>query len=236
MSSTTNKQQSINQILNLLKKHFESPELEKRPVLEELVYGVLREGATRPLADKAYGALQERFFDWNEVRVSAPQEVAEAIADLPEATVKSERIIGILQEVFETTYSFKLDDIDKKGIKNAAKQLGRMEDVNDYAVAWVLQQALNGHALPLDAPSLRTLHRLGLIEGDPGELETLRASLEHQIPKAKGTLFLEGISEVAKEYCWEENPHCSACPLKSECPTGQARPQTETRSTRMKPR
>src|SRR6516164_9041435 len=98
MSSTTNKQQSVNQILNVLKKQFDSPEPEKRPVLEELVYGVLREGATRPLADKAYCALQEHFFDWNEVRVSAPQEVAEAIADLPEATVKSERIIGILQE------------------------------------------------------------------------------------------------------------------------------------------
>jgi endonuclease III len=236
MSSTTNKQQSINQILNLLKKHFNSPELEKRPVLEELLYGVLREGATRPQADKAYRTLQERFFDWNEVRVSAPQEVAEAIADLPDATVKSERLIGILQEVFETTYSFRLDDIDKKGVKNAAKQLGRMEDVNDYAVAWVLQQALNGHALPLDTPSLRALRRLGLIEEEVGDLEVLRGSLEHQIPKAKGTLFLEGISEVAKEYCWEENPHCSACPLKGECPTGQARPQNETRSARMKPR
>ncbi|HEV3146918.1 MAG TPA: hypothetical protein VGZ47_23725 [Gemmataceae bacterium] len=236
MSSTTNKQQSVNQILNLLKKNFDSPDPEKRPVLEELLYGVLREGATRPLADKAYRNLQERFFDWNEVRVSSPQEVAEVIDGLPDANVKSERIIGILQEVFETTYSFKLDDIDKKGLKNAAKQLGRMEDVNDYAVAWVLQQALNGHALPLDAPSLRTLRRLGVIEEDTEDLEVLRGSLEHQIPKAKGSLFLEGISEVAKEYCWEENPHCSACPLKSECPTGQTRPHSETRSTRMKPR
>jgi len=236
MSSTTNKQQSLNQLLNLFKKHFDSPDLERRPVMEELLYGVLREGTTRPLADKAYCNLQERFFDWNEVRVSSPQEVAEAIADLPDAGAKSERIVGILQEVFETTYSFKLDDIDKKGLKNAAKQLGRMEDVSDYTVAWVLQQALGGHALPLDQPSLRTLRRLGVIEDEIDDLEQLRGSLEHHIPKAKGTLFLEGISEVAKEYCWEDNPHCSSCPLRSECPTGQTRPQSESRSTRMKPR
>ena len=47
-----------------------------------MVYAILREDATRPDADRAYGRLQSQFYDWNEVRVSAAHEVEEALAGL----------------------------------------------------------------------------------------------------------------------------------------------------------
>ena len=102
-----------------------------RPVLEEMVYAILREGATRPDADRAFHRLRSQFFDWNEVRVSAAYEVEEALGGLPQPAVKAQRVIDLLQEVFESTYSFDLEALHKKGLKQAAKQIGRYQAARD---------------------------------------------------------------------------------------------------------
>ncbi|HEY8503208.1 MAG TPA: hypothetical protein VIL46_01405 [Gemmataceae bacterium] len=224
MAAITNKQQFLNQVLNLLKKKYDLPaDPEPRTVLEHLVYAICREGATRAQAEPAFRRLRQNFFDWNDVRVSSPREVAESLAGLPNAPARAQRIIGLLQEIFETTFSFDLEELDKKGLKRAATQLGRYKDVDDYALAWVIQQALGGHAIPLDAPAVRVLRRLGVVEEEPESIEALRGSVEHAVPKARGPAFVELISRVAHVVCWEENPNCKACPLRSECPTGQER-------------
>lgn len=221
MPATTNKQRLLTQLFTALKKRYDPAEPEPRPVLEQFIYALCREGATREQADLAYRNLHERFFDWNEVRVSSPREVEEAMGDLPKADARAQRLIGLLQEVFETTFSFDLESLHKKGVKQAAKQLSRYQSATDYAVAWILQQTLGGHAIPLDGPTLRVLRRLGLIEGEAEDPEALRASLEHLIPKARGQLFVELVNALAHDLCLEEEPLCSGCPLAEECPTGQ---------------
>jgi endonuclease III len=225
MPAITNKQQLLSQAYAALKKKFRPPEPaeEKRPVLEELVYAILREGTTAADADRAYAALRKAFIDWNEIRVSTVQEVADALRPLPLAGARAKRVIGLLQKVFEERYAFTLDDLDKKGLKQAAKQLSRYkEDVTDFTVAWVIQRSLGGHAVPLDGPTLRVLRRLGVVEpGEPDSLEALRGSIEHVIPKARGAEFTELMSLHAKELCVDGTPHCPACPLKADCPTGQ---------------
>ncbi|HMC63541.1 MAG TPA: hypothetical protein VKI65_01235 [Gemmataceae bacterium] len=238
MPTTANRQRVLTQLFTTLKKRYQPSEPEPRPVLEQLIYAICREGATREQADRAYRNLQERFFDWNEVRVSSAREIEETLADLPEAEIRAQRLISFLQEVFETTFSFDLEILQKKGVKQAAKQLARFQAANDYAVAWVVQQSLGGQAIPLDAPTLRALRRLGLIDDDTENLEVLRASLEHQIPKAKSALFSELVSALASECCWEDEPDCVSCPLSSDCPTGRdaAAAVAAERSSRPKPR
>ena len=74
------------------------------------------------------------------------------------ARLPRKRIIGLLQEVFEATYTFDLGELSKKGLKDTARKLRfYKEGVNDYAVAWVIQRTLGGHAIPLDEPTLRVL-------------------------------------------------------------------------------
>jgi len=225
MPSTTNKQRVLTHLFTNLKRRYDPPEPEARPVLEQFIYALCREGTTREQADRAFRILRERFFDWNEVRVSSQREIEEALADLPEPELRAQRLISLLQEVFETTFSFDLESLQKKGLKQAAKQLARYQAANDYTVALVIQQSLGGHALPLDSPSLRVLRRLGLIDGDLQDLETLRASLEHIIPKSRGTLLNEVVSALADEFCWADEPNCSSCPLCADCPTAQEAPR-----------
>jgi len=238
MPNTTNKQRILQQIYNL-KNRYGAGEPAGRPVLEHFVYGVLREGATREQADRAFRLLGDHFFDWNEIRVSTSREVEESLGNLPDAEHKAERLITLLQEIFETTFSFDLEPLHKKGLKQSAKQLTRFQAANDYTVAWVVQHALGGHAVPLDEPTLRVLRRLGLLENDQEDPDTLRTGLEHLIPKARSPLFSELISALADEVCWETDPNCSSCPLQSECRTGlEARRATVVtgRGSRHKPR
>jgi endonuclease-3 len=239
MATTTNKQRLVHQVLATHKKGPEAGDMESMPVLEQFIYGLCREGATAEQAERAFRQLRERFFDWNEVRVSSQRELEETFANLPEPEIRAQRLTSFLQEVFETTFSFDLDSLQKKGLKQAAKQLSRFQAANDYVVSWVVQQSLGGHAIPIDSPTLRCTRRLGLLDENQDDLETLRASLEHLVPKARGLVFGEAVSLVANEYCWEDEPNCGSCPLSSECATGQqARLETvgNGRAARLKPR
>jgi endonuclease-3 len=239
MATTTNKQKTLTQLFTALKKRCDVADQEMRPVLEQLLYGICREDAPRDQADTAYSNLREQFFDWNEVRVSSVHEVAEALAELPDPERRAERIIALLQEVFEATFSYDLESMHKKGVKQAVKSLARYQGVSDYTSAWVVQHSLGGHAVPLDTVALRVVQRLGLIERDQVDPETIRTSLEHLVPKAKGPLFGELLSFLGHEFCWAERPNCSACPLAGECPTGlqsAAAEATAGRATRSKPR
>jgi len=223
-TTTVNKQKIVNQLFTALAKHAKGKPGE-RPVLEQFIYAMLRENATRDAGDQAFDSLKDQFFDWNEVRVSSSLEIAEALDGiLSEPEARAQRIIDFLQEIFETTYSFDLDPLlevlQKKGMKQASKQLLRYQAANDYAVAFVMQQSLGGHSIPLDGAALRVLRRMGLVE-DQGALETLRTSIEHQVPKTKGSQFVDLVSALADAHCHECEPACRDCPLRSVCPTGQ---------------
>ena len=223
--ATVNRTAQLNKAHKVLKKHFKpvSPNPD-RPVLEQLLFACCLENGAYEPAEEVFARLGETFFDWNEVRVSSVQEVADALDDLPDAGVKGQRVVSFLQEVFEERYSFDLNDIAKKdGLKRATKQLARYKGgVTDFSVAWMAQRAFGGHAIPLDAPTLRVLYRLGVIdEEQPDDLEAIRGSVEHFIPKAKGIEFTETLIQHALNTCTVKNPECSLCPLKTDCPAGQ---------------
>ena len=77
------------------------------------------------------------------------------------------------------------------------------------------------------------------MDGAQDDDETARASLEHLVPKAKGAQFTEILSCLADKYCWEEEPHCSACPMAGECSHAQeagVEPLVVANGRRPKPR
>jgi len=222
MPAITSKQQTLTRAQAALKKKYPLADADpvERTVLEELIYAACRENATAETADRAYASLRKTFIDWNEVRVSTVQEVADALRPLQQPGTRAKRIVALLQAVFEERYSYDLSDVLKKGLKDTARKLRfYKEGVNDFAVAWVIQRTLAGHAIPIDAATLRVLQRLGVVEpGEPESYEALRGSLEHVIPKSKGPEFTDLMSLHAKDTCVDGTPKCGTCPLKPDCP------------------
>src|SRR5262245_38346522 len=181
MATTTNKQKLLTHLFAAFKKAPESTPADPLPVLEQFIFGLCRQNATREQAETAFRNLRERFFDWNEIRVSSDREVADALEDLPDAEQQAQRIIAFLQEVFEKEFSFDLERLHKKGVKQAHKALTKHQAADDYVCAWVVQRTLEGHAIPVDAPTLRCTRRLGLLDSDIEDVEAQRTSLEHLV-------------------------------------------------------
>jgi endonuclease III len=247
MATTTNKQRTLTHLLTLsgpgsearTKGNNGDGEHASLPVLEQVIFALCRENATKEQARQAFESLKERFFDWNEVRVSTIRELEEALAGLSDAESRAQRLVSFLQEVFEEKFAFELEDLHKKGLKQAAKKLMSYGAANDYVGSWVVQRSLGGHAIPIDQATQRCARRLGLIDGANEDPEAARATLEHLVPKAKGPQFTDAVSQVAETHCWEVDPDCPGCPLRADCPTGQeARGEqlAGVRAARAKPR
>lgn len=224
--ASTSKAQFLNEIHTLLKKRYK-PKPESSPVrlgvLEAVVYGVCHEGTTREQANQALSRFKDDFFDWNEVRVSTVEEVQGALAGLPDAEHRAQRIRRFLRQLFEKTYGFTLDAMSKKPLKESLKALSEYEALgSDYVEATVTQLALGGHAIPVDGPCRRALERLG-VEGPETDTPTLRAHLERAVPKNRGVEFVELVEELAHDTCVEPEPDCPRCELRKICPTGLSR-------------
>lgn len=221
--ATQSKSQFLSDVHALLKRRYK-PKPDKSAgrmsVLEAVVYGICHEDTTREQANQALSRFKDQFFDWNELRVSPIAEVEETLADIPDPHGRAQRIRRFLRQLFEKTYSFSLDTLTKKPLKEALKVLGEFEAFSsDYVTATVIQQALGGHAIPVDASTRRALERLGISEPD---VAALRAVLERAVPKNRGVEFLELMVELAHDTC-DARPDCPHCELRKICPFSLAK-------------
>ncbi len=216
------KAQVLNEVLTLLKKRYKiEPRGERLSTLEAVVFGICHEDTTREQANQALSRFKDDFFDWNEVRVSSVPEIQSVLAGLPDAESRATAIRKFLRQLFNKTYSFTLDGLGKKPLKEATKVLQEYEPLhNDYVLATVIQLSLGGHALPVDASVHRVMDRLGVADSDV-ENASLRSTLERAIPKNRGEEFVDLVEELAHDTCVEGEPDCARCDLRKICPTGQ---------------
>jgi endonuclease-3 len=216
--ATQSKTQLLTNIHTLLKRRYKPrPDRDsaRLSVLKAVVYGICREDTSREAANQALSRFKDEFFDWNEVRVSTVEEIRDSLAGIPEPEERAGRIRRFLRQLFNRTYGFTLDALAKKPLKEALKLLRTYDAfASDYVTATVIQQALGGHAIPIDKATQRVLQRLGFTESNP---TVLRGVLEHAIPKNRGAEFLDLIEDLANDTCVEGDPHCSRCELRKHC-------------------
>jgi endonuclease-3 len=215
--ATQSKTQLLTNIHTLLKRRYKpKPEPSTRlSVLKAVVYGICHEDTTREQANQALSRFEDEFFDWNELRVSSVEEIQESLAGIPEPDARAQRIRRFLRQLFNRTYGFTLDALAKKPLKEALKVLQTYEAFSsDYVTATVIQQALGGHAIPIDKSAQRVLERVGVSES---EIPALRAILERAVPKNRGVEFLDLIEDLANDTCLETNPECPRCELRKVC-------------------
>lgn len=183
----------------VLKKHYKTiVASQDRTLLENLLYAHCLQNATYEKAEEAFSRVKSAFFDWNEVRVTTVSELAEVVRELPNAVDTASNIKGTLQSVFESAYSFDIEELKKQNIGKTVKQLGGYAGVTDFAVAYVTQHSLGGHAIPLDSAALDVMYILGAID----EAERTRGAvpgLERAIPKRKGIEFASLLHQVGAD-------------------------------------
>jgi endonuclease III len=224
LMATPSKTQFLIEVQALLKKRYKiGPSVEKLTILEAVVYGIIHEDSTREQANRALAQFKDGFFDWNEVRVSSLEEIQGVLDGMTDAEGRAFRIRRFLRQLFEKTYGFNLDPLTKKPQKESLKALEEYDAfASDYVLGTVTRLALAGHAMPVDAPTLRALRRLGIAD-ESTDIPTVRGILERAVPKNRGVEFSDLIEELAHDTCVEGEPDCPECELRKICPTGQTR-------------
>ncbi|MCR9120189.1 MAG: hypothetical protein NXI22_24905 [bacterium] len=202
--ATTNRASVIGKSHKVLKKHYEAvkPPTD-RSVFEHLLYACLLENALPDQADQAFAKLEESFLDWNEIRVTSVTEMSEALDSLPDSKEAGRRLKTTMQSVFETRYEFDLESLVKQGLGKSQKELQSYDGVGSFAVAYVTQHALGGHAVPVCRATLNLFQILGVIT-DKEAAKGSVPGLERAIPKSKGVEYASLIHQLAAEL--EQNP------------------------------
>lgn len=196
--ATSNRSSLITKLHRTLKKHYKPVAPEERTVLEQALYACCLQNAKYEDADKVFPQLSSSFFDLNEVRVSSATELSEVCSHLPDPTAAAQRVKRVLQSVFESRYSFELEDLRKENLGKATKQLEAYDGTTPFVVSYVVQTCLAGHSIPLDEAAMEVVYIVGLIdEKDKGRFNV--PGLERAIPKSKGLEFGSLLHQVAAD-------------------------------------
>ena len=196
------------QMHKVLKKHYKPTSTNaNRSVLEHAVFACLAENAHYPVAEEAYAAIVETYYDWNEVRVTTIRELAEVMARLPDPPAAATRLRRVLQHVFENGYVFDLEYLRKQNLGPTVAELQKIDGMTPFSVAYVVQSTLGGHAIPLDSSALEVLRLLDFATDQEVEEATV-SGLERAIPKNKGPEFGSLLHELAVNF--HENPFATA--------------------------
>ncbi len=198
--SGKNRGDRIQLLHKVVSKHFTPVTApDDRTVLEHLVYACCLEDATYDAADEAFHRLRESFFDWNEVRVTTITEICESLHNLPDAAAAAVRIKKNLQSLFETRYSFDIDDMIKMNQGKAVQELEKLGGMTKFVLAYTTQNALGGHSIAVSSSLMDILLATEVVtqlEADKGTAP----GLERTVPKTKGAAFASCLHQFAIAY------------------------------------
>jgi hypothetical protein len=189
----------------VLKKHFKSASPNAgRSVIEHLLFACCLEDAHHDAAEEAFAALVHTFFDWNEVRVTSISELSEVMACLPDPRAAANRVKRVLHAVFEATFKFDLEEQRKKNLGPTVAWFDKLDGTTPFVVSYLVQAALGGHAIPIDAGTMAALRVLDLVT-DKDVTAGVVPGLERAVAKSKGVEFGSILHELGADY--SANPY-----------------------------
>ena len=198
--SAKNRADLINKLYKVAKKEYDfiKPP-SNRTVFENMLYGCCLENSTFEAADEAFAKLQENFCDWNEVRVTTLDELAESGKNLGNPMECATSIKQTLYGVFEKYFTYDLDFLKKENLGKAVTTFEAMKGVTPFVISYVSQNGLGGHSIALDRSTMSLFYVLGIIseaEAQKGRVP----GLERTISKAKGAEFFVLIHQLAVDF------------------------------------
>jgi endonuclease III len=209
-------------VLTVLRKDYGRPSAHvTRPAMEEMLVGILAEGASERKGASALSAISRYFVDWNEARVSSPCEIASAMPELAGAVDKAALVRSVLQRIYDLSNEMTLDFLKEKSPADAAKLIEGIPGFPEAALARATLLVLGHEAFPPTPRVVKVCRRLALLpEGH--EPAALTHMIQNMVPEQNMFEFHWLLSEHAKNTCLPEEPSCGACGFQSDCRTGRS--------------
>lgn len=192
-----NRADKFSKLFRVLRRHYEPiPLPPNRTLLENLLYACCLENSKFDAADEAFARLQQDFFDWNEIRVTTTQELADLMSGLIDPNDAATRLKRTLHAMFETHYSFEIDSLKKENLGKAIQHIRKFNGITPFVVGYVTQTSLGGHSIAVDRALLALMQLLDLVS-DKDITHSQIPGLERAIPKNKGPEFFSLSHQLA---------------------------------------
>jgi endonuclease-3 len=203
--SITNRTANIEKLSKTLKKYYTfNPIAADRSVLDLMLYACCLENSQYDAADEAFAKLQQSYHDLNEVRVTTVAELKDDIfSGLSNPGEVATRVKQTLHSMYETRYSFDLEEMRKGNLGKAVAEMEKWEGTTPYMISFVTQHALGGHSIPLSKSALHFFIIAEMLT--PVEAEKKQVpGLERTIAKSKGPEFASLLHQFITE--WQSSP------------------------------
>jgi hypothetical protein len=222
--SSNSRGDRIQLLQKVLKKHFKPvAPVEGRSVLEQILFASCLEDARYDAAEEAFQRVQEIYFDWNEVRVTTVTELAESLRGLPNPSAAALRIKRNLQAIFESRYSFDLEDLRKMNLGKAVQEFEKFSGMSRFVLGYVVQHALGGHTIPISDSINQVLLLTGVVS--LSEVEKHQTpGLDRAIPKTKGIEFASCLHQLAADFLAQPQSKVTKAILKEAGATEPIKP------------
>ena len=166
---------------SLKRKHPKAKKVIYDEPVEALIYAIISERMSEKAAHSAMKRFTDYFFDWNDLRVSRPEEIVELLCgDTAVARDIALALTGILGAVFEKYNLVSLKALRKIGKRPARQTLEKMNGLSRFVVSYCMLTSLQGHAIPLTKKMIDYLKSEQLIHPDSDE-QQIEGFLARQI-------------------------------------------------------
>jgi hypothetical protein len=157
--------------------------------VDALIHAVLSENMTESAAQSSVRKLAGYFIDWNELRVSRPDEILDVLGkDSGEVSTIISTLTRALYSVFNKYDIISLKALTQMGKRPAKQVLTKLDSVSPFVCDYVMLTALHGHAVPLTAGMIEYLRDESLVHPDADEAD-IQGFLTRQIPASKAYEF-----------------------------------------------
>ncbi|MFW6456807.1 MAG: hypothetical protein ACOC0A_00795 [Planctomycetota bacterium] len=216
--SASNQKEIADTIESVAMSHYGDPNRRKiRPPLDQLVESLLWRQTSIRRGTRALRQLKREFVDWNEVRVSHREEVANAMANTEWAMDSARRIQRILGKLFTLRHEMSLECLHDLTKAEGRAFLQSLPEVSSDLVDEVLLFTTGVKLFPVNDDIARMAYRLGLVPNPRVTKRNQKRLMDHWEPEVHVAIvqfFLDNASAI----CSEEDPAHDECPLNELCP------------------
>jgi len=173
---------SLKKLTNGLKRKYPAPaKCEPAEPATTLILGCLSEFTTEAKARTALNKVRGSFVDYNELRVSRPDEVVDVLGKgYPKALEVAARMVTLLKQIYDKYDSVDLAFLGEMGKRDAKTALEKLENITPYIIARVMLFSQSAHAFPVHAQMLEMLQRENVVDPQTG-INEVQSFLERQI-------------------------------------------------------
>ena len=168
--------------------------------VDALVFATLCEHMPLPTARTSVRKIKKHFVDYNDLRVSRPEELLEVLATHDDEFYSAAKELSeSLNEIYYKYDTLYLKSLEEMGKRQAKKELEELNTVSDFVVSYCFLTSLGGHAVPVSESMADYLRVEELVHPKASERD-IEGFLERHIKSGNAYEFfvlLKNCSDVA---------------------------------------